>query len=99
MKPQHTTISTPIIATTPYPTPQLFHKEISPAIINLLIQHSNQFVTYLLTIVSKQNIALGLLLKPDHVKLQIKDYNIYQSQKEFHLEEIECVPWISDTWG
>lgn len=90
MKPQHTTISTPIIATTPYPTPQLFQKEISPAIINLLIQHSNQFVTYLLTIVSKQNIALGFLLKPDHVKLQIKDYNIYQSQKEFHLEEIDC---------
>ena len=34
--------------------------------------------------VSKQNITLGLLLKQYHgimIKLQIKDYNIYQSQK------------------
>ena len=82
-----------------------FLKEINPAIMNLLIQRNNQsnlnyIGTYFLPIVSKENIALGLLSKPNHgimIKLQIKDYNIYQSQKEFHLEEIECVPWISDT--
>ena len=44
LKPQHTPTSTPDIATLSHPIPQLFHKQINPAIMNLLIQHGNQSI-------------------------------------------------------
>ena len=31
------------------------------------------------------------------IKLQIKDYNIYESQKYFPMGEIEFLTWINDT--
>ena len=42
IKPQQLTISTNNIATTLHPMPLLFHKEINPAIMELLLQRSNQ---------------------------------------------------------
>ena len=42
IKPKHITTSTNNIATTSHPMPLLFHKEINPAIMELLLQHGNQ---------------------------------------------------------
>ena len=42
LTPQHTTTSIPNIATLPQPTPQSFHTQINPAMMHLLIQHSNR---------------------------------------------------------
>ena len=42
LTPQHITASIPNIATLPHPTPQLFHTQINPAMMHLLIQHSNR---------------------------------------------------------
>ena len=44
LKPQHTTTSTPNMATVSHFILQLFHKQINPTILNLLIQHGNQSV-------------------------------------------------------
>ena len=40
-KPQHTSTSTPSTITVLHPIPQLFHKQINPIIMNLLVHHSN----------------------------------------------------------
>ena len=40
-KPQHTSTSTPSTITVLHPISQLFHKQINPIIMNLLVHHSN----------------------------------------------------------
>ena len=42
IKPQHITTSTNNIATTSHPMPLLFHKEINPAMMEVLLQRGNQ---------------------------------------------------------
>ena len=44
LKPQHVTSSTLDKATVSHPKPQLFHKQINPAVMNLCIQHCNQSI-------------------------------------------------------
>ena len=45
IKPQHITTSTNNIATTSHPMPLLFHRQINPAMMELLLQRGNQHCT------------------------------------------------------